>query len=138
MVVAGGSALGAPGSVGRPARNGRWTGRTSQGLAIALRVRDHRVVSISGTVHLTAVAGFVAGACAQPRKFSATLNSAGSGPGTSDTHGFRLWVVKDPFAWAKGRITGARTIRGTLTFQSDGSPDPCEASVHFTAHPAVS
>jgi hypothetical protein len=94
------------------------------------------VVSVSGTVRLTPAAGFVAGACKQPRKFTARLNSEGSGPGTSTTDRFSMWVVRDPFASVAGRIATARTIRGTITFQSEGDPDPCFATVRYSAHPA--
>ena len=118
------------------ARDGRWSGRTAQGLQILLRVRNHRVVSVSGTVRLTPSAGFAAGACTQPRRFRATLTSSGSAPGTSTTKRFWLWVARDPFARVTGKIVDQRTIKGTLTFQSEGDPDPCFATVKYSAHPS--
>ncbi len=118
------------------ANNGRWSGLTAQGLQILLRVRNHRVVSVSGTVRLRPLAGFTAGACTQPRRFRATLTSSGSAPGTSTRKRFWLWVARDPFAQVTGQVVDQRTIKGKLTFESEGSPDPCFATVKYSAHPS--
>ncbi len=139
LVMVGGAALAAEsadaGSSSRSlAANGNWLGKTSQNRVIFVHVRAHRVIEVPGVVVLRSAVSFIPDKyCNSPRTFKADLTIRPFSDTSSTRARFKLYI--SPYAWVSGQIVNSRKTTGTISFGMEGSRDPCQADVHYSAHP---